>query len=78
MSHSLLFTRLFERCLPSMQLLVGSALLLKLAVNRVACAVAAEHTASAGAAEAIASAASVAGALSVFEAGDATAAVTAA
>ena len=52
-------------------MLVGKALLLKLAVNRMAFAVAAKHIASAGASEAIACAAFVAGSLSVFEAGDA-------
>ena len=51
-----------------MQLLIGSILLLKLAVARTAFAVAAEHITSSGAAEVIASAASVAGALFVIEA----------
>ncbi len=54
-------------------MLVGSALLLKLAVNRTAFAVAAEHIASSGAAKVIASAASVAGALLEIEAEGATA-----
>ncbi len=64
----MLFTCLLASCLQSMQLLIGSVLLLKLAVTRTAFAVAAEHITSSGAAEVIASAASVAGALFVIEA----------